>query len=109
MHYYLTHETGHLFGLPHASVYLLDNATDLPTDPLGPGIIQVGWIKVSEPKPLTPPTPPLSRDHMNHGHGCAMEANKGIFLNRIFPLNALPPYLAGFVHGQVRHHGLLSG
>ena len=22
MHYYLTHETGHLFGLPHATMYL---------------------------------------------------------------------------------------
>ncbi|GAX85071.1 hypothetical protein CEUSTIGMA_g12491.t1 [Chlamydomonas eustigma] len=40
MHYYLVHETGHLFGLPHATMYKLDNATSLPTDPLGPGVIE---------------------------------------------------------------------
>ncbi len=40
LHYYLVHETGHLFGLPHATMYKLDNSSSLPTDPLGSGIIE---------------------------------------------------------------------
>ncbi|GMH43936.1 hypothetical protein BSKO_11870 [Bryopsis sp. KO-2023] len=38
--YYLIHETGHRFGLPHSVVYKVEDGTDPPTDPLSPGVIE---------------------------------------------------------------------
>lgn len=38
--YYLVHETGHQFGLPHSAVYKVENGIHPPTDPLSKGIIE---------------------------------------------------------------------
>ena len=38
--YYIVHEMGHRFGLAHSSVYRLDSATTVPSNPVGDGVIE---------------------------------------------------------------------